>query len=249
MTRQPDRQRSLDPVARARGDDAARTRARAMRTTRAKTPGARAVGRATRARDGGRARAREAIGARALRARDDADATDAMDAWSRARARSVSIVTAFVTAVTPSVAHAASVKEVEDYLLAFWHFRTADTVSVVLYTILPIFVPYAVFAVLIKDKKEKQLQALEAGGWVTFMKERGLDAEKLELPQLNAFVKAAEQGLLDDAMVQEFMRKLKLSEQWKKSTIAIEDNRAEEAKRRARAEAILEAKRARGDFN
>jgi hypothetical protein len=76
-----------------------------------------------------------------------------------------------------------------------------------------------------------------------------LDAKTLELTQLNAFVKAAERGLLDDAMVTEFVRKLQLSEQWKKSTIAIDDTRAEEAKKRARAEAILEAKRARGDFD
>lgn len=218
-----------------------------MTTTRGARDAGRAPARAV--RDAGRAMrdARGAIRARAVPSWSEG--ARASDAWTRARGGAVGFVTAIATVATPLAARAASVKEVEDYLLAFWHFRTADTVSVVLYTILPIFVPYAVFAVLIKDKKEKQLQALEAGGWVTFMKERGLDAEKLELPQLNAFVKAAELGSLDDAMVQEFMRKLKLSEQWKKSTIAIEDNRAEEAKKRARAEAILEAKRARGDFN
>jgi len=209
---------------------------------------ARSASRATRTRDAS-ARAMDDARARG-RAGTDVERDARVTGASMARrVDGAALLTALVTAATPLAAHAASVKEVEDYLLAFWHFRTADTLSIVLYTILPIFVPYAVFAVLIKDKKEKQLKELEAGGWVAFMKERGLEAEKLELPQLNAFVKAAEQGLLDDAMVQEFVRKLKLSEQWKKSTIAIEDNRAEEAKRRARAEAILEAKRARGDFN
>ena len=61
--------------------------------------------------------------------------------------------------------------------------------------------------------------------------------------------KAAEQGLLDDAMVTEFVRKLQVNEQWNKSTIAIQDKRAEDAKKRARTQAILEAKRARGDFD
>lgn len=209
---------------------------------------ARAASRVTRARDAS-ARAMDDARSRG-RAGTDVERDARVTGASMARrVDGAALLTAVVTAATPLAAHAASVKEVEDYLLAFWHFRTADTLSIVLYTVLPIFVPYAVFAVLIKDKKEKQLKELEAGGWVAFMKERGLEAEKLELPQLNAFVKAAEQGLLDDAMVQEFVRKLKLSEQWKKSTIAIEDNRAEEAKRRARAEAILKAKRARGDFN
>ena len=70
-----------------------------------------------------------------------------------------------------------------------------------------------------------------------------------QLPQMDAFVKAAERGVLDDAMVTEFVRKLQVNEQWNKSTIAIQDKRAEDAKKRARAQAILEAKRARGDFD
>jgi hypothetical protein len=158
-------------------------------------------------------------------------------------------ITAMTTLTSAGAAHAVDVQGVEDYLLAFWKFRTADTQSILLYTVAPILGPYAIFAVLIKQKTEKQLEQLEAGGWVKFMAERGLDAKTLELTQLNAFVKAAERGLLDDAMVTEFVRKLQLSEQWKKSTIAIDDTRAEEAKKRARAEAILEAKRARGDFD
>lgn len=150
-----------------------------------------------------------------------------------------------MTTLTSAGAARADVKEVEDFLIAFWKFRTADTASFILLTVLPILGPYAVFSYFIKKKTATQLEKLEAGGWLEFMKERELDATKLQLPQLNAFVKAADLGVLDDAMVREFVRKLKLSEQWKKSTIAIEDNRAEEAKKRARAEAILEAKMAR----
>jgi len=118
-----------------------------------------------------------------------------------------------------------------------------------LYTVAPILGPYAIFAVLIKQKTARQLETLEAGGWVEFMAERGLDAKTLQLTQLNAFVKAAERGVLDDAMVTEFVRKLQVNEQWNKSTIAIQDKRAEDAKKRARTQAILEAKRARGDFD
>jgi hypothetical protein len=162
------------------------------------------------------------------------------------RARAIAITA--MTTLSAAGAARADAQEVQDYLLAFWKFRTADTTSFLLYTVAPIMVPYAVFAVLIKRKTEAQLEKLEGGGWIAFMAERGLDAKTLELPQLNAFCKAADAGVLDDAMVTEFVRKLKLSEQWKKSTIAIDDTRAEEAKKRARAEAILEAKRARGDF-
>ena len=143
-----------------------------------------------------------------------------------------------MTTLTSAGAARADVKEVEDFLIAFWKFRTADTASFILLTVLPILGPYAVFSYFIKQKTATQLEKLEAGGWIDFMKERELDATKLQLPQLNAFVKAADLGVLDDAMVREFVRKLKLSEQWKKSTIAIEDNRAEEAKKRARAEAL-----------
>jgi hypothetical protein len=163
------------------------------------------------------------------------------------KARAIAITA--MTTLTMAGAARADAQEVQDYLLAFWKFRTADTTSFLLYTVAPIMVPYAVFAVLIKRKTETQLAKLEEGGWIAFMAERELDATTLELPQLNAFCKAADAGVLDDAMVTEFVRKLKLSEQWKKSTIAIDDTRAEEAKKRARAEAILEAKRARGDFD
>merc|ERR1719298_52215 len=91
-----------------------------------------------------------------------------------------------------SAAHAVDVQGVEDYLLAFWKFRTADPKSIFLYTVAPILGPYAIFAVLIKKKTARQLETLEAGGWVEFMAERGLDAKTLQLTQLNAFVKAAE---------------------------------------------------------
>ncbi len=58
------------------------------------------------------------------------------------------------------------------------------------------------------------------------MRERELDVNILTLVQINAFVTAAEKGVLDDAMVAEFVRQLKLNEQWKKSTINVEDPRA-----------------------
>ena len=77
------------------------------------------------------------------------------------------------------------------------------------------------------------------------MRERELDVNILTLVQINAFVSAAEKGVLDDAMVAEFVRQLKLNEQWKKSTINVEDPRAVAATRRARAEAILEAREER----
>lgn len=158
---------------------------------------------------------------------------------------SVNAMTALMTISAAGTAQAADVKEVEDFLIAFWKFRTADVSSFLLLTVAPILVPYLVFAYFIKEKTAVQLEKLEQGGWIAFMAERELDATTLKLPQLNAFVKAADLGVLDDAMVKEFVRQLKLSEQWKKSTIAIDDTRAEEAKKRARAEAILEAKLAR----
>ena len=192
---------------------------------------------------GARRRHRDGRRATTTRARAN-ERAEAMTIAARARAIAITAM----TTVSAAGAARADAQEVQDYLLAFWKFRTADTTSFLLYTVAPIMVPYAVFAVLIKRKTEAQLEKLEGGGWIAFMAERGLDAKTLELPQLNAFCKAADAGVLDDAMVTEFVRKLKLSEQWKKSTIAIDDTRAEEAKKRARAEAILEAKRARGDF-
>ena len=57
------------------------------------------------------------------------------------------------------------------------------------------------------------------------MAERGLDADTLTLVQLNAFAAAAEQDLLDDGMVTEFVRQLEVDEKWKKSTIDVEDPR------------------------
>lgn len=198
----------------------------------------------TRRRGGGKVRSRVVTRAMGMKENDD-DAR--VRRGERANAAATAMLTAAMTLSAAGAAHA-GVKEVEDYLIAFWHFRTADTTSVLLYTVAPIMVPYGIFSILIGKKKEQQLAELEKGGWLAFMKERELNAEMLELPQLNAFVKAADAGVLDDAMVTEFVRKLKVSEQWKKSTIAIEDNRAEEAKKRARAEAIIEAKKARGDF-
>ena len=43
------------------------------------------------------------------------------------------------------------------------------------------------------------------------MRERELDVNILTLVQINAFVAAAEKGVLDDAMVAEFVRQLKLN--------------------------------------
>jgi len=212
-----------------------------MRACRAATP-ARA---ATTARANENERRRRRHRRRATTTR--ADATTRATPGAIADRASAIAITAMTTLSAAGAARA-DAQEVQDYLLAFWKFRTADTTSFLLYTVAPIMVPYAVFAVLIKRKTEAQMEKLGEGGWIEFMAERGLDAKTLELPQLNAFCKAADAGVLDDAMVTEFVRKLKLSEQWKKSTIAIDDTRAEEAKKRARAEAILEAKRARGDF-
>ena len=218
---------------------------RAM-TTRAPTTARRATTRRANENEGG-ARRRHRAERRATTTRARACENERAEAMTiAARARAIAITA--MTTVSAAGAARADAGEVQDYLLAFWKFRTADATSFLLYTVAPIMVPYAVFAVLIKRKTEAQLEKLEGGGWIAFMAARGLDAKTLELPQLNAFCKAADAGVLDDAMVTEFVRKLKLSEQWKKSTIAIDDTRAEEAKKRARAEAILEAKRARGDF-
>ena len=186
-------------------------------------------------------RGRTATVTAATQKKDPITTTSTSSIYDRANLAGVTAM----TTLTSAGAARADVKEVEDFLIAFWKFRTADTASFILLTVLPILGPYVVFSYFIKKKTATQLEKLEAGGWIEFMKERELDATKLQLPQLNAFVKAADLGVLDDAMVREFVRKLKLSEQWKKSTIAIEDNRAEEAKKRARAEAILEAKMAR----
>jgi len=221
------------------------TTMRAM-TTRATPTARRATTRRANENEGG-ARRRHRAERRATTTRARANENERAEAMTiAARARAIAITA--MTTVSAAGAARADAREVEDYLLAFWKFRTADATSFLLYTVAPIMVPYAVFAVLIKRKTEAQLEKLEGGGWIAFMAARGLDAKTLELPQLNAFCKAADAGVLDDAMVTEFVRKLKLSEQWKKSTIAIDDTRAEEAKKRARAEAILEAKRARGDF-
>lgn len=114
----------------------------------------------------------------------------------------IAVMTAMTT-LTSAGAARADVKEVEDFLIAFWKFRTADTASFILLTVLPILGPYVVFSYFIKKKTATQLEKLEAGGWIEFMKERELDATKLQLPQLNAFVKAADLGVLDDAMVRE----------------------------------------------
>ena len=69
-----------------------------------------------------------------------------------------------MTTVSAAGAARADAREVQDYLLAFWKFRTADTTSFLLYTVAPIMVPYAVFAVLIKRKTEAQLEKLERAG-------------------------------------------------------------------------------------
>jgi hypothetical protein len=187
------------------------------------------------------------IGATTMASTESVESTTTRGAMTMTMMDKVSVnaMTALMTISAAGTAQAADVKEVEDFLIAFWKFRTADVSSFLLLTVAPILVPYLVFAYFIKEKTAVQLEKLEQGGWIAFMAERELDATTLKLPQLNAFVKAADLGVLDDAMVKEFVRQLKLSEQWKKSTIAIDDTRAEEAKKRARAEAILEAKLAR----
>ncbi|CAL6393113.1 unnamed protein product [Bathycoccus prasinos] len=142
-------------------------------------------------------------------------------------------------------AASADTEELKQFLIGFWNFRTGDVTSILLYTVAPIALPYLIFSQLTKQKQEKQIEILEQGGWVEFMRERELDVKILTLVQINAFVTAAEKGVLDDAMVAEFVRQLKLNEQWKKSTINVEDPRAAAATRRARAEAILEAREER----
>ena len=81
-----------------------------------------------------------------------------------------------------------------------WRFGStsrSDPASI-LYTVVPILGPYAIFAVLIKKKTARQLETLEAGGWVEFMAERGLDAKTLQLPRsCRSFVEAiSTQGLI-----------------------------------------------------
>ena len=137
------------------------------------------------------------------------------------------------------------IQEVEGFLKAFWEFRTGDPTSFFTLTVLPILGPYLIFQVLINQKVEVQREKLREGKWDVFMAERGLDMEVLTLPQLNAYVAAADRDLLDDEMVREFVRQLELNEKWKKSTIDVEDPRLEAAKQRARAEKILAMKEER----
>ena len=154
-------------------------------------------------------------------------------------------VSASVLLATAGPAKADAVQETTAFLKAFWEFRTGDPTSFVTLTIMPILVPYAVFQVLIDKKKAKQKEVLAEGGWDIFMAERGLNIDILELPQLNAYVAAAEKGLLDDEMVREFVRQLELNEKWKKSTIDVEDPRLKAVKQRARAEKIIALKEER----
>ena len=142
-------------------------------------------------------------------------------------------------------AHADALDETVGFLKAFWEFRTGDPASFFALTVLPIAGPYLIFQVLINKKVEVRKEELAAGGWIDFMAERGLDADTLTLVQLNAFAAAAEQDLLDDGMVTEFVRQLEVDEKWKKSTIDVEDPRLTQATQRARAEKILAMKEAR----
>ena len=96
-----------------------------------------------------------------------------------------------------------------------------------------------------EQKMEKQMATLEEGGWIEYMTERGLDVKELTLVQVNVFVKAAEKGALDDELVGEFVKQQQLNEKWKQSTINVEDTRAAAAARRARAQAIIEAREER----
>ena len=142
-------------------------------------------------------------------------------------------------------AHADALDETVGFLKAFWEFRTGDPASFVALTVMPIAGPYLIFQVLINQKAEKRKEELAKGGWIEFMAERGLDADILTLVQLNAFAAAAEQDLLDDGMVTEFVRQLEVDEKWKKSTIDVEDPRLAQATQRARAEKILAMKEAK----
>ncbi|CAL6379606.1 predicted protein [Bathycoccus prasinos] len=166
--------------------------------------------------------------------------------FSSASLKACSLSTSFFLFQTENAfAASADAEELKQFLIGFWNFRTGDVTSILLYTVAPIALPYLIFSQLTKQKQEKQIEILEQGGWVEFMRERELDVNILTLVQINAFVAAAEKGVLDDAMVAEFVRQLKLNEQWKKSTINVEDPRAAAATRRARAEAILEAREER----
>ncbi len=89
------------------------------------------------------------------------------------------------------------------------------------------------------------MATLEEGGWIEYMTERGLDVKELTLVQVNVFVKAAEKGALDDELVGEFVKQQQLNEKWKLSTINVVDTRAAAATRRARAQAIIEAREER----
>ena len=92
---------------------------------------------------------------------------------------------------------------------------------------------------------EKQIAKLEEGGWIEYMTERGLNVKDLTLVQVNVFVKAADKGALDNELVGEFVKQQQLNEKWKQSTINVEDTRAAAATRRARAQAIIEAREER----
>jgi len=136
-------------------------------------------------------------------------------------------------------------EELKNFLIGFWNFRTGDVTSILLYTVAPIALPYLIFSKLGEQKMEKQMATLEEGGWIEYMTERGLDVKELTLVQVNVFVKAAEQGALDDELVGEFVKQQQLNEKWKQSTINVEDTRAAAATRRARAQAIIEAREER----
>eukprot|EP00740_Mantoniella_antarctica_P014312 CAMPEP_0181377308 /NCGR_PEP_ID=MMETSP1106-20121128/17826_1 /TAXON_ID=81844 /ORGANISM="Mantoniella antarctica, Strain SL-175" /LENGTH=228 /DNA_ID=CAMNT_0023496031 /DNA_START=35 /DNA_END=721 /DNA_ORIENTATION=- len=157
-------------------------------------------------------------------------------------------LSAAVFLTTAGPAHAElPVAEAKQFLEAFWKFRTGDATSFVCLTILPILGPYVIFQFFIDKKKLRHKATLAEGKWDVFMAERGLNVDILALPQLNAFVSAAENNLLDDEMVVEFVRQLEINEKWKKSTIDAQDPRMEAAKLRARAEKILAMKEARAN--
>ena len=141
-----------------------------MRACRAATP-ARA---ATTARANENERRRRRHRRRATTTR--ADATTRATPGAIADRASAIAITAMTTLSAAGAARA-DAQEVQDYLLAFWKFRTADTTSFLLYTVAPIMVPYAVFAVLIKRKTEAQMEKLGEGGWIEFMAERGTGRE------------------------------------------------------------------------
>ena len=151
------------------------------------------------------------------------------------------------TMMTPGSAFASDGGEdLKRFLVGFWNFRTEDATAFILWTVLPILLPYLLFTKLQKDKTIVQTETLKNGGWIDFMAERGLNVNDLSLVQLNSFVRAAELGRLDDAMVQNCVDELKLSAQWKKSTVNLVDERTASATRRARARAILEMQQDKG---